>query len=164
MKYLKDDDIEEIKEFFEESIKEALKSSCLRSKCGCVIVKDNKIIGRGFNSPPNELESQRRCLKSKEDYDKKVTDKTCCVHAEQRAMFGALKNNFNLIDSRLYFIRVNEKGDKIFAGNPHCTICSKMALDLGISEFVLWHEKGICIYDLKEYNSLSFNYNRDNLE
>jgi len=27
-----------------------------------------------------------------------------------------------------------------------------MALDAGISEFVLWHEKGVCVYNTEEYS------------
>ncbi len=63
-----------------------------------------------------------------------------------------------LFGSRLYFIRVDDGGLPSRAGGPYCTICSKMALDVGIEEFVLWHQKGICIYDTKEYNKLSFQY------
>jgi len=33
-----------------------------------------------------------------------------------------------------------------------------MTLDIGIKEFVLWHEKGFCVYDTDEYNVLSFGY------
>lgn len=44
-------------------------------------------------------------------------------------------------DSRLYFIRLDEIGNKLKAGKPYCTICSKMALDAGIAEFALWHEE-----------------------
>ena len=35
-----------------------------------------------------------------------------------------------------------------------------MALDVGIAEFVLWHEKGVCVYDTKEYNELSFQFGK----
>jgi len=35
-----------------------------------------------------------------------------------------------------------------------------MALDVGISHWILLHEKGICTYDAEEYNNLSFNYNK----
>jgi len=59
-------------EYFNEAKREALKSTCLRAKCGAVIVKENKIIGKGFNSPPKNLESQRRCLNNKEDYDQEI--------------------------------------------------------------------------------------------
>ena len=89
----------------------------------------------------------------------KVTDKTCCIHAEQRAIMDALINNSDkLFGSRLYFIRLDEDDVPSKAGNPYCTICSKMVVDVGIQEFVLWHEKGICVYDSQEYNDLSYAY------
>lgn len=159
MKFLEDSIVD--KEFLKEAEKAALNSTCLRAKCGTVIVKDNEIIGRGFNSPPKNLESQRRCSINKDEYDKKVTDKTCCVHAEQRAIINALKRNPGKVNgAKLYFIRLNEDGIKEFSGNPYCTICSKMAMDVGISHWILLHKEGICIYDAEEYNNLSYNYNK----
>lgn len=145
--------------YIEEAVKEANKSGCKQARCGCVIVKDEKIIGRGFNSPPAELESQRRCFNSKKDFNNKVTDKTCCMHAEQRAMFDALRTNSDSIKGAdLYFIRIDEEGIKLPAGKPYCTICSKMALDLGIKNFILFHKQGIKVYDAREYNNLSFSF------
>ncbi|MFA4953488.1 MAG: deaminase [Candidatus Pacearchaeota archaeon] len=136
----------------------AKRATCQKDKCGSIVVKDRIIIGKGANSPPNNLESQRRCLKDKNTLDRKVTDKTCCVHAEQRAIMDALINNSDKIEnSRLYFARL-ESGAISFAGKPYCTICSKMALDVGIREFVLFHEQGIAVYDTEEYNLLSFGY------
>ncbi|MBI2668675.1 hypothetical protein HYX14_02425 [Candidatus Woesearchaeota archaeon] len=58
--------------------------------------------------------------------------------------------------SRLYFIRLDEQGNAEHAGEPYCTICSKMSLDAGIAEFVLWHKEGITVYKTKEYNEKSF--------
>ena len=66
------------------------------------------------------------------------------------------KNPDKLSGSRLYFIRLDDNGTSSRAGKPYCTICSKMALDVGIAEFVLWHDKGVCVYDTEEYNALSF--------
>jgi len=68
------------------------------------------------------------------------------------------KNSDKLPDSRLYFVRLDGGGKPSRAGEPYCTICSKMALDAGISEFVLWHEKGVCVYNTEEYNTLSYLY------
>jgi len=137
----------------------ALNSTCARFRCGSVIVKNDEIIGSGFNSPPKEREEQRRCSCPKDAYHKKVTDKTCCVHAEQRAIMDALRRNSDKIaGSRLYFIRLDENGKPSRAGKPYCTICSKMALDSGVNDFVLWHADGICVYDAGEYNLLSFEY------
>lgn len=143
----------------EIAIEVAKNSTCLRSKCGSIIIKDNKIIGKGYNSPPNEIESQRRCLNNKENYDKKITDKTCCIHAEQRAIMDALKNSSdNLKESKLYFIRLDKNNNIEFAAKPYCTICSKMALDVGIKYFVLLHDNGLKEYPIEEYNDLSYEF------
>ncbi len=146
-------------EYLLKAAEVAQNAKCERSKCGSLIVWMNKIIGSGVNSPPGEIEEQRRCSYSKDSYDKKVTDKTCCVHAEQRAMMDALRKNPNeLFGSRLYFIRLDSDGAPSKSREPYCTICSKMALDVGIAEFVLWQDKGVCVYNTEEYNALSFNY------
>ena len=159
MKYLSDEEEKKAMVFIDKAAEVALNSTCLRDKCGSIIVKNDEVIGTGFNSPPANKESQRRCSASKDSYHKKITDKTCCVHAEQRAIIDTLKRNPDkIVGSRLYFIRLDDKGNQTKAGKPYCTICSKMALDVGIAEFVLWHDKGVCVYDTKEYNALSFQY------
>jgi deoxycytidylate deaminase len=136
----------------------AKNSTCERSKCGSIVVQANEVIGIGFNSPPGNLVSQKRCLCSKDIYDKKVTDKTCCIHAEQRAMISALKAYPDRVaGSSLYFVRIKDE-IVVPSGNPYCTICSKMALDLGIIEFILWHEAGVGVYGTEEYNDLSYAY------
>ncbi len=141
----------------QESFEVAKKSPCFRSRCGSVIIYDEQIIGSGFNSPPLNKKLDY-CLKDDLPKDFK-SDKTCCVHAEQRAIMDALKINPEKINgSRLYFIRLDENNNILKAGKPYCTICSKMALDSGISEFVLWHEEGITVYNTEEYNNLSFQY------
>jgi len=159
MRFLKGKEEKEALEFILKAAELAKKATCERSKCGANIVSNGVIIGEGYNSPPGGYEEQRRCSNSKSDYHPKVTDKTCCIHAEQRAIIDALINNSDkLFGSRLYFIRLDEDDVPSKAGNPYCTICSKMVVDVGIQEFVLWHEKGICVYDSQEYNDLSYAY------
>jgi len=157
MKYLMGEEKEKAIIYFEKAKELAKKATCKRTKCGAVIIKDGKVIGEGFNSPPGNLESQRRCFIKKNEYPEKTTDKTCCVHAEHRAVADALKKNPEKLNgSRLYFARLNMDNEFRFAGKPYCTICSKFVLDSGISEFVLWHEEGIADYDAEEYNDVSF--------
>jgi len=159
MRYLSGDEEKRALEYITKATEVAKNATCKRSKCGSIIVKSDEIIGTGFNSPPGDDEDQRRCFLKKDSYDIKVTDKTCCVHAEQRAIIDALqKNPSKLSGSRLYFIRLNKDGTPSRAGEPYCTICSKMALDNNLAEFVLWKEKGICVYNTKEYNTLSFQF------
>ena len=81
------------------------------------------------------------------------------MHAEQRAILDGLRNNpKKLPGSALYFTRVDQDGQIIFSGQPYCTVCSKLALDVCIDQFVLWHKEGIKSYDTAEYNELSFAY------
>lgn len=150
---------EEAFEYIIRASEVAASATCERHHCGSVIVKDGEIIGQGFNSPPGGLEEQRRCSLPKDTYHKKVTDKTCCIHAEERAVMDALRRNPDKISgSRLYFTRIDAAGKPIRSGKPYCTICSKRVLDAGVAEFVLWHEEGVCVYDTREYNLLSFQY------
>lgn len=90
MKLLTDDEEKKAMEYINQAAGIALQATCERARCGCVIVENDEIIGTGFNSPPGEREDQRRCKNDKNNYHKKVTDKTCCVHAEQRAIMNAL--------------------------------------------------------------------------
>ena len=141
-----------------EAGKIAESAMCLKAKCGTVIVKDGEIIGEGYNAPPLDKEENRMCDKEfvagKPKYDK-----TCCIHAEWRAIMDALrKSPEKLFGSKLYFTRVNEKGEIKRSGKPLCTVCSRLALDAGIEKFVLWHEEGIREYPTDEYNRLSYEY------
>ncbi len=159
MSYLSGAQAQEAEKYLEEAARVALRSTCERDQCGCIIVAEGKIIGRGFNSPPGEKESQRRCSCDKSLLHPKVTDKTCCVHAEQRAILDALRTfPDQLLGATLYFARLDKQGIVLKSGKPYCTICSKMALDVGIGLFVLAHEHGITAYETEEYNLLSFAY------
>ena len=150
MYYIQGEEFFKAKGFMYLAEQEARKASCLRSKCGSVIVKDKVIIGRGYNSPPLD-QILERCWKDDLPTNFK-SDKTCCIHAEQRAIMDVLVGNAEKMkNSRIYFIRLDLENKIIYANEPYCTICSKMALDVGIKEFVLWHEQGIAIYDTYEY-------------
>ena len=153
------------KGWFKIAAETALKSSCLRSKCGSVVVKGEQVIGVGYNSPPGDIPPEK-CLKDEiKGDDTFISDATCCVHAEDRAIRDALaKHSWDGVrGARLYFVRIDESGNIKKSGDPYCTWCSKTALDERISKFVLWHEKGITEYDTEEYNKLSYEFRRKNL-
>jgi deoxycytidylate deaminase len=143
--------------YFQLCEQEARKSLCLRKKGGSIIVDDEGVIlGTGFNGPPGNTRLER-CLKDEIPKNFK-SDRTCCIHAEQRAITDALSRygREKLVGTTLYYLALDLENRRLFAGRPYCTICSKFALDVGIKEFVLWHEEGIVAYDTREYNELSF--------
>ncbi len=148
-------------DYFKEAQKVALQATCTRAHCGAVIIaKDGTIIGRGFNAPPNNDESQRMCEVELDKTIKQNNDKTCCVHAEWNAILDALKHNGEKIEgSTLYFMRVGEQGEFTGSGKPYCTVCSRLALQSGIAVFGLWHD-GPVMFDTETYNQKSYEYFR----
>lgn len=137
---------------------EATKATCLRDKCGAVVVKDGVIIGRGWNGPAGNDVTDRKCELDLVHSPKPKSDRTCCVHAEWRAIIDAIRTAGDIMESSLYFARVDDNGTMLYAGVPYCTVCSRLALDAGIAYFVLAHESGIKRYDTKEYNDLSYEF------
>jgi len=147
-------------EYFKEAGKEAMKSLCLRDvtgdKCGAVVVLDGEIVGRGYNAPPNDDISQRRCHLELIHSDKPKSDRTCCMHAEWRAILEAVAQK-KARGAMLYFVRVTKEGElKTSRGEPYCTVCSRLALDTGVAVFALLGKDGPLFFDTKKYNDLSY--------
>ncbi len=148
-------------DYFKEAVVEAKKSLCLRDKCGAVIVFDGEIVGRGYNAPPQDDVLQRKCHLELVHSDKPKSDRTCCMHAEWRAILDAVANG-KAKGSTLYFVRVDEEGKiKSSNGIPYCTVCSRLALDVGIASFGLWKKDGAKMFDTKIYNNLSYQFHEE---
>ena len=149
------------KKYFEAAQEVALQATCRRARCGSVVVSaDGEIIGRGYNAPPLNDESQRMCDVELDTSIKQNNDKTCCVHAEWNAILEALKTNADKVPgSTLYFMRVDENGNFTEAGEPYCTVCSRLAMQSGIAKFGLWNN-GPELFDAEDYNTKSYAYFR----
>lgn len=146
-------------DYFVEAQLTACGASCTKAKCGSVIVDTNgNIIGVGFNAPPLEDEVHRKCSAVFDTDVKPKYDKTCCVHAEWAAILDALKNAPEQVKgSTLYFMRIDEDEEFTNAGVPFCTVCSRLALQAGISKFGLWND-GPEMWDTADYNLASYKY------
>lgn len=147
--------------YFELAAQEARLAACKRAKCGSVIVtSDGEVIGRGHNSPPLNDEAQRTCNDEFNLSVKPKYDKTCCIHAEWNAILDALSNFPEKIGgATLYFMRIDEHGGFTNAGEPFCTVCSRLALQSGLDLFALWNN-GPDVKTTAEYNKLSYDYYR----
>jgi len=147
--------------FFEEARKVATRATCNKAHCGAVVVTTNgEIIGRGYNAPPEGDESQRMCDIELDKTIKQNNDKTCCVHAEWNAIIDALKHHGKKIEGAiLYFMRVDDNNGVTEAGDPYCTVCSRLAMESGIKTFGLWND-GPQMIDTAEYNLKSYEFFR----
>ena len=148
--------------FLRDATKHARQSLCLRSKCGAIIVSNGTVIGAGYNAPPLGDITARRCTEEDYEHTKKPrSDKTCCIHAEWRAIMRALAHHPRCVkNATLYFMRIDDAGRPVRSGEPYCTVCSRLALDVGIASFVLWRSEGICVYDTHEYNERSYAFHK----
>ncbi len=158
MKHLNENESKEALKWIDLAAEVANQSPCLRAHCGAVIVKDVKVIGKGFNSPPQNNPEFRTCLN---EYDIPAGfrhDRTCCIHAEQRAITDAIRQGHDTKGAKIYFVRTDESGNKLNASRLVCTICSRAVLDAGIVEFILYWEDGIRSYNTKEFNEGSYAY------
>jgi deoxycytidylate deaminase len=146
-------------DYFKEAGNVAQKATCNRAHCGAIIVSsDGRIIGKGYNAPPLGDEGQRMCDTELDQSIKKNNDKTCCVHAEWNALIDALKHHGADVEgSTLYFMRVDENGRFTEAGEPYCTVCSRLALESGVALFGLWNG-GPEMIDTAPYNQKSYAY------
>jgi deoxycytidylate deaminase len=148
-----------IKPYFKQAAQVALQATCLRARCGSVIVKDEVIIGKGYNSPPLGDENQRMCHIEKDLSKKPKHDKTCCVHAEWSAILDTCKNNADKISgSTLYFMRLDDADNFTDFGIPFCTTCSRLAMESGVSEFAIWNDESADIYSSAEYNKKTYEF------
>lgn len=132
----------------------ALQSTCARKRCGSIIVVNETVVGSGFNSPPPD--TPHRCLTVKASLAHPRADRTCCVHAEQRALFCfADWPTWPNQKPRLYFARLDDAGKLAPSGHPYCTACSRLALDRGIHEWVMLTTEGIRVWPAALFDELS---------
>ena len=93
-------------EYFLEITKlTATRSNCLRKQVGCIIVKNNRIIGTGYNgTPQNTINCVdggcERCANTDKYKSGEKLDLCLCLHAEENALLFSSKDDIK--DSTLY--------------------------------------------------------------
>ncbi len=148
--------------WFIEAEKIAVRGLCARAKCGAVIVKNGVMIGVGYNAPPQDDLLHAKCDGVYDRNKKPKYDLTCCVHAEWRAIIDALRHHQSALKgATLYYVRLGDNGHLRPSGKPFCTVCSRLALDVGIAQFGLFNHDGPMLYDAGEYNNLSYAYHKE---
>lgn len=115
----------------------AQRSTCLRRKYGCVIVKNDEIISTGYNGSargePNccdvgECWRESNGIPHGEQYEKCVA-----VHAEQNAIISAERSD--LIGATAYLSGIDNKTGKEIKAAP-CLICERMLRNAGVATVV----------------------------
>jgi len=145
---LENSELEEAIHWMSIAVNESANSPCQRDKRGVVIVKNNVLIGKGVNAPPEGFICEPEYCES--------TCKTYAVHAEMNAIIDAVNQENDVRGARMYQARA-ENGDLIDSRKPRCAECSKHIILFGIADFVLKHKEGYTLYTPVELNKLSLN-------
>lgn len=105
-------------DFLKEAYKEAQKSLDPSTQNGAILVKDNKIIGRGYNKFPEGIEN------TEERWNDKVKKYKFVVHAETASILDAAK------------LGNSTKGATMYGCWVACPDCARDIIESGITELV----------------------------
>jgi dCMP deaminase len=146
--------VERSQKYMEIARKVSEFSTCLRSHFGAIIVKNDIILGIGYNGPARGVAHCSVCrragLPSGEGYEKCVA-----VHAEANAIINS-GGRERCLGATLYLASHNRPFDGTaayndFTPNFPCNGCGRLIINAGISHVILEDaEKGYVYYDITE--------------
>ena len=137
--------------FLKIALSVAARSTCLRRKFGAVIVKDNTIVGTGYNGNARGVVNchEAGCIKNIMGSPKGQAYDFCpAVHAEENAIINS--NRADRIGATLYLVGVDDQGKYTIA--LPCQRCQRKIINSQIAEVVILRDDGTPkTVDVKEY-------------
>jgi len=137
--------------FLKIALSVAARSTCLRRKFGAVIVKDNTIVGTGYNGNARGVVNCHEvgCIKDLMDAPQgKAYDYCPAVHAEENAIINS--NRADRIGATLYIAGLDREGSYTMA--VPCQRCQRKIINSQIAEVVILKDDGDPMrIDVKEY-------------
>ena len=107
------------------ALEESKNANCIKGKVGAIIVKNNKVLGKGNNSVPNGVKpcTEETCIRKVLKLKSGEKQELCrVVHAEQNAILNALLDKKDL------------KGSTLYVTKSPCMICAKIIINVGIKK------------------------------
>ncbi len=104
----------------------ATRSTCLRRKVGCVVVKDRRVLSTGYNGAPTGLPhcDEVGCLR--EGIPPGERHELCRgLHAEQNGIIQAATFGVSL------------RGSTLYSTHQPCSVCAKMIVNAEIKKIVV---------------------------
>jgi deoxycytidylate deaminase len=135
-----------------ERAAELARDSAARTRHAAVLVKDGSMLAWGTNGVPFPGEDHCYCKFGESgDHDR------CRTHAEQRAITLAREGDgWRLMQgSRLIYVRLGPD-DSVRLEEPHfCARCSRLALSLGVAEWIFALSEGLTGYSSADYDQIA---------
>ena len=114
-------------EYMKEAIKQSEMSTCLRRRVGAVVVKDGRIIGKGYNNQVGGIKpcTEIGCIRDNYDLRHGERRELCrYICAEQVIISEAARRGESL------------DGGIIYITSYPCSICAKMLVSAGIKKII----------------------------
>jgi len=97
---------------------------------GCVIVKDQNVVGWGCNRRTSECDEERGCVREREQIRTGTQNDRGCMHAEEAALLRCLQTG-----------SISLKGATAYVNTEPCRKCAKMLIGAGIGAMVVLRGK-----------------------
>lgn len=125
----------------------SLRSTCLMTSFGCVVVKDDQIISTGYVGAPRKTKDCLElgfCIRRKNNIESGKGYEMCrSVHAEMNAIINAARSGVSLLGANMYlYTAKNEKKGYSLVQSYPCLLCKKMIINSGIDNFIGNDAKG----------------------
>lgn len=116
------------------------RSTCLRRKFGAVVVKDNTIVGTGYNGTAKGVVNcyEAGCIKNELNLPQGAYDLCPAVHAEENAIINS--NRSDRIGAKLYLAGLDADGKYTYA--IPCQRCKRKIINSEIEEVVILDDTG----------------------
>jgi deoxycytidylate deaminase len=135
-----------------ERAAELARDSHARTRHAAVLVKDGSLIAWGTNGVPFPGEDHCYCK-----FGQLGHHDLCRTHAEQRAITLARERDGwpMLPGAKLIYVRLLPD-DSVRLEDPHfCARCSRLALSLGVGEWIFAVSEGLVGYSAADYDSIA---------
>ena len=114
------------------------RSTCLRRKWGCVIVKDDEIISTGYNGAPRGRKNCSdigTCIREELNIPRGERYELCrSVHAEQNAIISAPRKD--MLGDTLYEVGIDVKTGNYVENSMPCAMCKRFIINSGITKMI----------------------------
>jgi dCMP deaminase len=132
----------------------AERSTCLRRKFGCVLVKNDEIIATGYNGAPRgrrNCDDLNKCTREELNIPRGERYELCrSVHAEANAIISVARKD--AIGGTLYMACINGGTGELEPNTTSCLMCKRLIINAGIKEVIVRNTKSdYSIYKVEEW-------------
>ena len=120
------------------------RSTCRRSCCGAIIVRNDEIVSTGYNGAPRGRANcidLGYCVRERKNVPRGQRYELCrSVHAEANAIISAARSE--CIGGTIYLVCRDAVTGELLERQEPCSVCRRMIINAGLSKMVVRDSDG----------------------